>query len=78
MQAQQQLEASRAAQAYYQKALQELTLFKSKTSAALLQVRLFPPYSCIVSRLAGTQNTCKQLPPPPRFPHHFLLMIDRQ
>lgn len=43
MQAQQQLEASRAAQAYYQKALQELTLFKSKTSAALLQVPPSPP-----------------------------------
>lgn len=40
MQAQRQVEATKAAQAYYQKALQELTLFKSKTSAALLQVPL--------------------------------------
>ena len=40
MQAQTQLEAAKAAQAYFQKALQELTLFKSKTSAALLQVRM--------------------------------------
>ena len=38
VQVQQQVETSRAAAAYYQRALQELTLFKSKTSAALLQV----------------------------------------
>ena len=31
-------EASRAKEAFYQKALQDLTLFKSKTNAALLQV----------------------------------------
>ena len=31
-------EASRAKEAFYNKALQDLTLFKSKTNAALLQV----------------------------------------
>ena len=31
-------EASRAKEAFYQQALQDLTLFKSKTNAALLQV----------------------------------------
>lgn len=31
-------EAAKAKEAFYQKALQDLTLFKSKTNAALLQV----------------------------------------
>lgn len=33
-------EAAKAKEAFYQKALQDLTLFKSKTNAALLQVQV--------------------------------------
>jgi len=51
-QAQNQLEAAKAAQAYFQRALQELTLFKSKTSAALLQVGYFIIWRlCVVCSL---------------------------
>lgn len=38
MQTQASNEAAKAKEAFYQKALQDLTLFKSKTNAALLQV----------------------------------------
>lgn len=42
-------EANRVKEAFYQKALQDLVLFKSKTNAALLQVspQLPPPAVCI-------------------------------
>lgn len=36
-------EANRVKEAFYQKALQDLTLFKSRTNAALLQVNLTLP-----------------------------------
>lgn len=49
-QAQTEVQASRAREAAYQSALQELTLFKSRTAAALLQ-------ACCTSTSAGTVDT---------------------
>ena len=57
-QAQTQLEAARAAQAYFQRALQELTLFKSKTSAALLQVSPYVPHGLLVMTHVGVMLSC--------------------
>ena len=46
-------EANRAKEAFYQKALQDLILFKSKTNAALLQVCL-----CNIIACMKTPHTC--------------------
>ena len=53
LQAQADGQAAKAKEAAYQSALQELTLFKSRTSAALLQV----PAACMPGHLSSRLQT---------------------